>query len=144
MRRDPVEIVGYARAAGVPHRLLAPVTAVALVASGGDDHYEMRAGVPGAGHWCGLWGIDADRWPLLADVDLFDPAGAAKACRYLLAAEHGLSWAPAWTTGAALHHRDVCNAAVSMAGTVGRSLATIAGHGSNIHAVLDEAIRKAS
>ena len=91
-------IVHYVEHAGFPRSLWAGMTALALATSGGHDNYDVRAGSPGSGHWIGLWGVNVDRWPDLADVDLTDPQANARAAYRLCARTGGITWCPAGET----------------------------------------------
>lgn len=112
MKHTASGIVTLCREAGLPEPLLVPAVALALVSSGGHDGYDMRAGMPGAGHWQGLWAIDADRYPEVAPLNLHNPHDAAHACNFLTHRYLGFCWSPAYTNGAARHYRDLARAAI--------------------------------
>ena len=100
MRWDAHEIARFARAAGFTGDDVTIATALAIATSGGNASYDVHAGVPGAGHWVGLWGIDTDRMPEWAEVDLHVPALAAEVVRTLHERYRGWSWSPTFRAGA--------------------------------------------
>jgi Lysozyme like domain len=92
-------IAKFARDGGFYGDDVKVATAIALAATGGHDHYDMRAGVPGSGHWMGLWAIDADEHPDLVARDLLDPYAAARAAKQLTDDADGFDWSPVWRNG---------------------------------------------
>jgi Lysozyme like domain len=85
-------IAEFARRAGFYGDDVKIATAIALAASGGHDSYDVQAGVPGAGHWQGLWAIDTDLWPEHADLDLHVPQTNAKAAYQSTIMSNGYDW----------------------------------------------------
>jgi hypothetical protein len=90
--------------AGFDHDGIVTATALAIATSGGIDDYDYRPGLPGCGHYVGLWGVDTDRWPWLADRPLHDPRVAATAAYELWRDHDGWSWSPAWAAGHWQHY----------------------------------------
>jgi len=99
MKWEAPSLAHFATDAGFPRSILAGVVACALATSGGHDNYELTAGVPGSGHWKGLWGLNVDRWAEYAELDLYDPRAAAAAAYRLTARTSSLRWCPAFDSG---------------------------------------------
>lgn len=114
MKWGPSSICQFARDAGFPWRVVAPAAAIALASSGGHDNYDMAAGIPGAGHWKGLWAIDIDRWPDYAALDLADPETAAQAAARLCLAVGSFRWSPAFCSGQYRHWLGITVPAMSL------------------------------
>lgn len=95
------QVARFARGAGFHTDAVTTATAVALASSGGVAHYDHAVGVPGAGHYVGLWAIDIDRWPEYADRDLHVPYQAAEAAYDLTERHGGWSWSAVHEAG---HH----------------------------------------
>lgn len=85
-------IAAFAKGAGFFGDDVKTAVAIALAASGGYDHYDVHAGVPGAGHWQGLWAIDTDLWPEHAHLDLHDPWRNAEAAYASTIMGNGFGW----------------------------------------------------
>lgn len=113
MRWSPATIAHYATGAGFVRPDVYTATAIALAASGGIDHYDHSPGVPGAGRYVGLWGVDTDEWPDLAH-DVLTPHGAAVAAYELTRRCGGFDWSSCARAGAHLRHLDT--AVQAMAG----------------------------
>jgi hypothetical protein len=92
-------IAQHARDAGFYGEAVPIATAIALGSSGGLTHYQHRAGMPGAGDWRGLWAINVDEHPHLAELELFDPIVNAWAAHELSMAGDGFGWHAAYRTG---------------------------------------------
>jgi Lysozyme like domain len=92
-------IARFASNAGFYGDDLKTAVAVALVASGGNDHYDVTAGIPGAGRWQGLWAIDVDEHPELAAYDMGDPYQAARAAKQLTDDAGSFGWSAVWRNG---------------------------------------------
>jgi hypothetical protein len=92
-------IVRFLENAQTPRDLIPGLTALAVVTSGGNDNYDVTAGSPGSGHWVGLWGLDVDRWPQYADLDLQHPQTAADVAHELTRHTKCLDWTPAYAAG---------------------------------------------
>jgi hypothetical protein len=111
MRWDAVEIARFARDGGFHENNIRDAVAVALATSGGNDTYDVAAHTPGAGHWKGLWGVDVDRYPEYAEMDLHTPKVAAQVA-YELCREHdGWTWSPAAVAG--IHGSHIAQAATA-------------------------------
>lgn len=104
VRLDTATIANLARGAGFVHDDLHCATALALVSSGGQTHYQHAYGAPGCGDLRGLWALDVDRFPTWAGVDLYDPQQAARAAYELTSELGGFSWSAAWRAGAHVRH----------------------------------------
>ncbi|HET9247705.1 MAG TPA: hypothetical protein VFO15_18015 [Xanthobacteraceae bacterium] len=104
MRWDAHEIARFARGAGFVGDDVTTATALALATSGGVASYDVHAGLPGAGHWVGLWGVNIDKWPPLGNRDLHVPQWAARAAKVLHEAHDGWHWSPTYTSGQHLAH----------------------------------------
>lgn len=96
MRWEPAQIARFARGAGFHGDDERTAVAIAIATSGGVAHYDVQAGVPGAGHWKGLWGIDTDRWPEWGDADLYVPQINAEVAHVLYERTGGFAWSPAY------------------------------------------------
>lgn len=99
MRWEAVEIAKFARGAGFHGDDVTTATAVALATSGGVASFDVSAHAPGCGHWVGLWGVNVDKYPELADRDLHVPYVAAAVAHELCERHGGWEWAPAFTSG---------------------------------------------
>ena len=99
MRWDAPAIASFARQGGIPEHEIATAIALALATSGGIATYDHVAGIPGAGRYVGLWGIDTDRWPEYADADLHVPQMNAWAAGDLYEHAGGWEWSPVFVAG---------------------------------------------
>lgn len=99
MRWDASEIAKVAQHAGFGHDDTVTATALALVTSGGLDHFDWRPGSPGSGRYVGLWGIDVDRFPWYLRRPLEVPVVAAQTAYELVRDHWGWHWSPWWTAG---------------------------------------------
>lgn len=106
MRWDAAQIAKVARAAGFGHDDTVTATALALVTSGGLDHYDYRPGSPGSGRYVGLWGIDVDRWPWYQSRPLEVPFVAAQTAYELVRDHWGWHWSPWYVAGQWRHYID--------------------------------------
>lgn len=114
MKYGATTITHFARDAGFVSADVAPAVAIALAASHGIPHYDISAGVPGAGRWVGLWGINVDEWTDYLADELHDPTRAATAAHELTVRVGGFGWSAHWRAGADRAWRDV-----AVAGSVG-------------------------
>lgn len=99
MKLDLPTLAEVARGAGFAGDAVPVAVAIAAGTSGGLTHYDHAVGIPGAGRYVGLWGVDVDRWPQYADVHLHEPHVAARAA-YRLTQEHrGWGWSACYRSG---------------------------------------------
>lgn len=137
---DAHTIARYARGAGFVGDDVGDAVALALATSHGEANYNVRAGVVGAGHWKGLWGVDVDRYGQWAGHDLYAPQVAALAARGLTVEFDGWSWSPVWRAGAHVAYRAHASSASSNL-THAQALEqpfTLLVSGERIHAALDQ------
>jgi len=99
MRWEAPSISRFAQTAGFAPPALHTATAIALAGSGGIDHYDVRAGVPGCGRWVGLWALNTDEWPEYRPDDLHDPQAAANVAYALTVRCAGFGWSAVWRAG---------------------------------------------
>lgn len=94
----PLDVLGYARGAGWVDADAKVATALALMASGGADHYDGQAIDPG-NHDRGLWTLSTARVAPDQAPNLYDPTFNA-ATAALLWARYGHTWAwhGAWSS----------------------------------------------
>lgn len=85
----PGAIYGFARAARFRPEQWAPITALALATSGGDDAFRDCPAPGRVVDRRGLWGVDVVARPDLADRDLYDPRTAAQVAHALTVAAQG-------------------------------------------------------
>lgn len=106
MRWTPATIHRFATEAGFTRPDVHTAVAIALAASGGHDTFDHRCGIPCAGRYVGLWGIDAVEHPDLP-YDLHDPRDAAKAAYALTQEAGGFGWSAHWRAGHHAQYREV-------------------------------------
>lgn len=107
MKWDAPSIAQYARDAGFAAPALHTATAIALAGTNGIDNYSMHAGIPGAGHYVGLWAINVDEWPEYSAAELVVPSRAAEAAYELTRRCAGFGWSAVWRGGHEAPHLDV-------------------------------------
>lgn len=106
MRWEAPSIARFATEAGFVRPDVHTATALALASSGGLDHYDLSAGIPGAGRWVGLWGLNVDEWPEYAADELTDPERAAQVAYELTQRCVGFGWSSSWRAGRERHWLD--------------------------------------
>lgn len=111
MKWGAPSISRFAGLAGFMRPDLHTATAIALAATNGIDHYDHRAGLPGSGHWAGLWAINVDQWAEYTTDELTDPQRAADAAYELTRRCDGFGWSSVWCAGH--ERRYVAHAATS-------------------------------
>lgn len=115
MKWEAPTIAEFAREAGFVRPELHTATAIALAGSAGIDHYDLSAGAPGAGRWCGLWAVNVNEWPDYTSAELVEPRRAAAVAYELTRRCDGFGWSSHWRSGADRRYLAVAGTASSMA-----------------------------
>lgn len=113
MKWDASSIAEFGRRAGFAPPALHTATAIALAGSGGIDNYALRTGIPGTGHYVGLYALNVDEWPEYTADELVVPSRAAEAAHELTERVGGFGWSAVWRGAHEHRHLDVAATASS-------------------------------
>lgn len=113
MKWDAPSIAQFGRDAGFAPPALHTATAIALAGTNGIDNYSMHVGIPGAGHYVGLYACNVDEWPEYTADELVVPSRAAEAAYELTQRVGGFGWSAVWRAGHDARHLDVAATASS-------------------------------